>query len=76
MVFDDFDIIVVYMLIDGKLDISIFMVLKEVFEMNVDRKIFINIIFFNCLDRFFLLLVKFNIFFFIIRKVNFLILLI
>lgn len=53
MVFDDFDIIVVYMLIDGKLDISIFMVLKEVFEMNVDRKIFINIIFFNCLDRFF-----------------------
>lgn len=52
MVFDDFDIIVVYMLIDGKLDISIFMVLKEVFEMNVDRKIFINIIFFNCLDRF------------------------
>lgn len=52
MVFDDFDIMVVYMLIDGKLDISIFMVLKEVFEMNVDRKIFINIIFFNCLDRF------------------------
>lgn len=52
MVFDDFDIIVVYMLIDGKLDISIFMVLKEVFEMNVNRKIFINIIFFNCLDRF------------------------
>lgn len=52
MVFVDFDIIVVYMLIDGKLDISIFMVLKEVFEMNVDRKIFINIIFFNCLDRF------------------------
>lgn len=52
MVFDDFDITVVYMLIDGKLDISIFMVLKEVFEMNVDRKIFINIIFFNCLDRF------------------------
>lgn len=52
MAFDDPDITAVYMLTDGKPDTSTSMVLKEVSEMNVDRKIPINTISFNCSDRF------------------------
>lgn len=50
MAFDDPDITAVYMLTDGKPDTSTSMVLKEVSEMNVDRKIPINTISFNCSD--------------------------
>lgn len=56
MAFDDPDITAVYMLTDGKPDTSTSMVLKEVSEMNVDRKIPINTISFNCSDRFVLVI--------------------
>lgn len=56
MAFEDPDITAVYMLTDGKPDTSTSMVLKEVSEKNVDRKIPINTISFNCSDRFVLVI--------------------
>lgn len=52
MAFDDPDITAVYMLSDGKPDTSTSLVLKEVSEMNVERKIPVNTISFNCSDRY------------------------